>query len=99
MVLAIACSGATIASVGMAVAGVPAAEAASGITAPTGVQVTYAGPRSIELSWTASSNDTGDGDAVAYYVYEGSNIVATSMGTDVVVSSLEPSTSYTFAGP
>jgi chitinase len=32
----------------------------------------------------------------AYYVYEGGNVVATSMGTNVTVSSLLPSTSYTF---
>jgi chitinase len=32
----------------------------------------------------------------AYYVYEGGNVVATSMGTDVTVSSLDPGTSYAF---
>ncbi|HLI70195.1 MAG TPA: glycosyl hydrolase family 18 protein [Ktedonobacteraceae bacterium] len=69
---------------------------ASSITTPTNVQVTATGPQSITLSWSASTDSSGTGDVPAYYVYNGSNIVATSMGTSVTVSSLLPSTSYTF---
>lgn len=69
---------------------------ASSITTPTNVQVTATGPQSITLSWSASTDSSGTGDVPAYYVYNGSNIVATSMGTSVTVSSLLPSTNYTF---
>ncbi|GCF11159.1 glycosyl hydrolase family 18 protein [Dictyobacter arantiisoli] len=71
--------------------------AASGlISTPGNVQVTASGPQYITLSWSASSDTSGTGDVPAYYVYNGSNIVATSMGTSVTVSSLLASTSYTF---
>src|SRR5579875_1573724 len=70
--------------------------ATSVITTPTNVQVTAVGPQYITLSWSASTDTSGTGDVPAYYVYNGSNIVATSMGTSVTVSSLLPSTSYTF---
>ena len=69
---------------------------ASTISTPTNVQVTNTGPQSITLSWSASTDSSGTGDVPAYYVYNGSNIVGTSMGTTVTVSSLLPSTSYTF---
>jgi len=69
---------------------------ASSISTPTNVQVTGVGSASITLSWSASTDSSGTGDVPAYYVYNGSNIVATSMGTSVTVSSLLPSTSYTF---
>jgi chitinase len=68
---------------------------ASAITTPTNVQVTSTGPQSLTLSWSASTDSSGTGDVPAYYVYNGSNIVATSMGTSVTVSSLLPSTAYT----
>lgn len=70
--------------------------ATSIITTPTNVQVTAVGPQYITLSWSASTDTSGTGDVPAYYVYNGSNIVATSMGTSVTVSSLLPSTNYTF---
>ena len=70
---------------------------ATNISTPTNVQVTGIGPQSITLSWSASTDSSGTGDVPAYYVYSGSNIVATSMGTSVTVSSLLSSTSYTFA--
>src|SRR5579859_1249896 len=69
---------------------------ASVITTPTNVQVTGTGPQSVTLSWSASTDSSGTGDVAAYYVFRGTNIVATSMGTNVTVSSLLPSTSYTF---
>ncbi|GHO47067.1 glycosyl hydrolase family 18 protein [Ktedonospora formicarum] len=80
--------------------GAPSARGASlatNITTPTNVHVTATGPQSITLSWSASTDNSGTGDVPAYYVYNGSNIVATSMGTSVTVSSLLPSTSYTFS--
>jgi chitinase len=72
------------------------ATAASGVSTPTNVQATASGSSSITLSWSASTDSSGTGDVPAYYVYNGSNIVATSMGTSVTISSLLPSTSYTF---
>ena len=72
------------------------AHGATNISTPTNVQVTATGSQSITLSWSASTDSSGTGDVPAYYVYNGSNIVATSMGTSVTVSSLKASTGYTF---
>jgi chitinase len=69
---------------------------ATNITTPTNVQATATTPQSITLSWSASTDNSGTGDVPAYYVYNGSNIVATAMGTSVTVSSLLASTGYTF---
>ncbi len=69
---------------------------ASVVSTPTNVQVTGTRPQSITLSWSPSTDSSGTGDVAAYHVFNGSNIVATSMGTSVTVSSLLPSTSYTF---
>jgi chitinase len=66
------------------------------VTTPTGVTVTGSTSSTISLTWTASTDKSETGDVPAYYVYEGGNVVATSMGTDVTVSSLDPGTSYTF---
>ena len=66
------------------------------ITTPTNVEATTTTSQSITLSWYASTDNSGTGDVPAYYVYNGANIVATSMGTTVTVSSLLPSTQYTF---
>lgn len=75
----------------------PVVHGATSITTPTNVQVAATGPQYITLSWSASTDSSGTGDVPAYYVYKGSSIVATSMGTSVTVSSLTPSTSYTFS--
>src|SRR5258708_4768825 len=72
------------------------AASATTVSTPTNVQVTTTGPQSITLSWTASTDTSGTGDVPAYSVYNGSNVVATSMGTSVTVSSLLSSTNYTF---
>ncbi len=66
------------------------------ISTPANVSVVATGAQSITLSWSASTDNSGTGDVPAYYVYNGSNIVATAMGTSVTVSSLLPSTQYTF---
>jgi len=50
----------------------------------------------ITLSWTGSTDNSQTGDAPAYYVYSGANLMATSMGDSVTVSSLLPNTAYTF---
>ena len=72
------------------------AHGASSVSTPTNVLVTTTRPQSITLSWSASTDSSGTGDVAAYHVYNGSNIVATSMGTAITVSSLLSSTSYTF---
>ncbi|GCE22271.1 glycosyl hydrolase family 18 protein [Dictyobacter kobayashii] len=69
---------------------------ASIVSTPSNVAVVSTGPQSITLSWSASTDNSGTGDVPAYYVYHGSQIVATSMGTSVTISSLLASTSYTF---
>jgi chitinase len=67
------------------------------ITTPTGVTVSGTTDRSVTLTWSASTSNAGTGKVVAYYVRNaGGTIVATSMGTKVTVSSLNPSTAYTF---
>jgi len=68
---------------------------ASNVSTPSNVQVTGIGANSLTLSWSASTDSSGTGDVPAYHVLNGSNIVATSMGTSVTVSSLQPSTGYT----
>jgi chitinase len=70
--------------------------ASQSITTPANVTVKSTSPQSITLTWSASTDNSGTGDVPAYYVYNGSNIVATSMGTSVTVSSLKSSTSYSF---
>ncbi|HEV2374451.1 MAG TPA: glycosyl hydrolase family 18 protein [Streptosporangiaceae bacterium] len=75
----------------------PAAGArAGGVSTPTGVHVTYTGATSATLAWNPSTDSSGTGDIAVYHVYEGTHIVATSMGTDVTVSDLLPAKSYTF---
>ena len=66
------------------------------VTTPTGVTVTGTTSSTTPLKWNASTDGSETGDVPAYYVYEGGTVVATSMGTDVTVSSLDPSTAYTF---
>ena len=69
---------------------------ATNISTPSNVLATATGPQYITLSWSASTDSSGTGDVPAYYVYNGTNIVATSMGTSVTVGSLLSSKSYTF---
>ena len=66
------------------------------VSTPGGVTATFTGAQAVTISWQASTDSSGTGDQPAYHVYEGQNIVATSMGTSVTVSDLSPSTSYTF---
>lgn len=66
------------------------------MTTPAGVTVTSTTSSTVNLSWTASTDGSETGDVPAYYICEGGNVVATSMGMDVAVTSPLPSTSYTF---
>jgi chitinase len=70
--------------------------AASQVSTPTGVHATFTGGSAVTLAWNAATDTSGTGDQPAYHVYEGSNVVATSMGTSVTVSDLLASTPYTF---
>ncbi|MBF9072424.1 glycosyl hydrolase family 18 protein [Streptacidiphilus fuscans] len=65
------------------------------VTAPTGITAKVTS-NAVTLSWSASTDNSQTGDAPAYYVYNGANLVATSMGTSVTVSSLQPNTAYSF---
>ncbi|MEZ0068435.1 chitinase [Streptacidiphilus sp. MAP12-20] len=65
------------------------------VSTPTGVTAKVTG-NAVTLSWTASTDGSQTGDVPGYYVYNGANLVATSMGTSVTVSSLLPNTAYHF---
>ena len=62
---------------------------------PTGVTAKVTNT-AVTLSWAASTDNSQTGDTPGYYVYSGANLVATSMGTSVTVSSLLPNTAYKF---
>ncbi|MEU6239071.1 glycosyl hydrolase family 18 protein, partial [Kitasatospora sp. NPDC047058] len=65
------------------------------VTTPTGVTVTKVTHNAVVLGWQPSTLTGGDGP-VSYKVYAGAQLVATSMGTSVAVSSLLPATAYGF---
>uniref|UniRef100_UPI002FDBBF4A glycosyl hydrolase family 18 protein n=1 Tax=Streptomyces sp. IBSBF 2435 TaxID=2903531 RepID=UPI002FDBBF4A len=67
------------------------------ITTPTGLAATKVTGNAVVLSWNKSTDSSQNGDVAAYKVYSNGQIVATSMGTTVAVSSLLPKTAYTFA--
>jgi chitinase len=79
--------------------GTPSGGAAPGgdglVSTPSGVTATVQN-NTVTLSWSASTDGAQNGDVPAYYVYSGANLVATSMGTTVTVSSLLPNTAYAF---
>ncbi len=62
-------------------------------SAPGGLHSTAAGPGSVSLAWTASTDNTG---VVSYDVYRGSALATTVTTPSAVVTGLAPSTSYTF---
>lgn len=66
------------------------------ISAPGGVTVAGATGSSVTLSWTASTDQNDNGYQAAYHIYAGGNLVASSMGTSVTISSLSPATAYSF---
>ncbi|MFE9426550.1 glycosyl hydrolase family 18 protein [Kitasatospora sp. NPDC006697] len=66
------------------------------ISTPTGLTAGQLTGSSIVLNWKASTDSSANGELAAYKVYSNGQLVATSMGTSVAISSLLPSTSYTF---
>ncbi|MFC5906621.1 glycosyl hydrolase family 18 protein [Streptacidiphilus monticola] len=66
------------------------------VSTPTGLTATVQNT-AVTLSWAASTDNSQTGDVPGYKVYSGSNLMATSMGTKVAVTSLKPNTSYTFS--
>ncbi|MFD7989148.1 glycosyl hydrolase family 18 protein [Kitasatospora indigofera] len=66
------------------------------VTTPTGVSVGKVTHNAIVLSWNASTDNSQNGDTPAYKVWANGQVVATSMGTQVAISSLLPNTSYTY---
>ncbi|MEZ0094272.1 chitinase [Streptacidiphilus sp. EB129] len=65
------------------------------VATPAGVTAKVT-DNAVTLSWSAAADNSQTGDTPGYYVYSGANLVATSMGTSVTVSSLLPNTAYTF---
>ncbi|TQF04465.1 chitinase [Kitasatospora acidiphila] len=65
------------------------------VSTPTGVSAKVQN-NTVTLSWAASTDGAQNGNVPVYYVYSGANLVATSMGTTVTVSSLLPNTAYSF---
>ncbi len=76
--------------------GTPPAAGDGEVSTPAGVAVAGTTSSTITLKWTASTDASQTGDVPAYYVYEGGTVIATSMGTSVSVTSLDPSTKYNF---
>ncbi|GAA3011459.1 hypothetical protein GCM10020229_23700 [Kitasatospora albolonga] len=64
------------------------------VTVPAGFKVERTTHNAVVLSWQASTDSTDN--APAYKVWRQGQLVATSMGTKVTVSSLLPGTTYTF---
>lgn len=62
-------------------------------TVPTGLAVTVTTSSSVSLAWNASSDNVGVTD---YIVYRDGNQTAVVSDTNVTVSGLAPSTTYTF---
>ncbi|MBO1419830.1 glycosyl hydrolase family 18 protein, partial [Streptomyces sp. FH025] len=66
------------------------------VTTPTGVTASKVTSGAVVLNWQPSTLTTGDGP-IAYKVWSNGQLVATSMGTSVAVSSLLPGQNYTFS--
>jgi hypothetical protein len=62
-------------------------------SAPTGLTTSNVTSHSVDLKWTASTDDTG---VTGYQVYQGSKLVGTSTGTGFTATGLAPSTPYSF---
>ncbi|WP_435059606.1 NPCBM/NEW2 domain-containing protein [Streptomyces sp. bgisy060] len=62
-------------------------------TAPTGLTASNVTTNSVDLDWTASTDDVG---VTGYNIYRGGTLVGTSTGTAFTATGLSPSTSYTF---
>ncbi len=63
-------------------------------TAPTGLTASDITDTSVELSWTASTDNVG---VTAYDVYQGNAIITTVTGTSASITGLTADTSYQFS--
>jgi len=65
-------------------------------TTPTGLSATAANALTVNLSWTASSDDTG---VAGYQIYRNGTLVKTLLGsaTSFTDGQLDPSTTYTYS--
>ncbi|MGW1228719.1 glycosyl hydrolase family 18 protein [Streptomyces sp. NPDC001515] len=66
------------------------------VTTPTGLTATEVTGNAAVLKWNGSTTSSQDGSVASYKVWSGGQLVATSMGTTVAVSSLLPNHAYTF---
>lgn len=62
-------------------------------SAPTNLQVASKTCTSIDLSWTASTDNVG---VTTYYVYSGTTLLGTTTGTTFSITSLTPDTAYSY---
>ena len=62
-------------------------------TVPTNLSVVAVGNTTVDLSWTASSDNVG---VTGYDVYEGANLAGTTTSTSFQVTGLTASTTYSF---
>ncbi|MFD0672790.1 fibronectin type III domain-containing protein [Cohnella sp. GCM10027633] len=62
-------------------------------SAPTGLSSPSKTSTSVNLSWTASTDNVG---VTGYEIYRGGTLATTSTGTSATVSGLSPSTTYSF---
>ena len=67
------------------------------ITTPAGFTAGRVTHDAAVLNWQKSTDSTQSAGTLAYKVWSGGQLVATSMGTGVAVSSLLPSSTYTFS--
>lgn len=63
-------------------------------TAPTNLTASGITQTSVNLSWTASTDNVG---VTAYDVYQGSSVVQTVATTSATITGLSPSTAYSFS--
>ncbi|WP_405016311.1 NPCBM/NEW2 domain-containing protein [Kitasatospora sp. NBC_00070] len=75
-----------------AIAGTPGADITAP-TAPTGLTSTSVSSSSVDLKWTAATDNVG---VTSYNVYRGTTLAGSSTGTSFTASGLTASTPYTF---
>ncbi|MCA9398864.1 MAG: S8 family serine peptidase, partial [Candidatus Omnitrophica bacterium] len=62
-------------------------------TVPQGLKTVLVTQTSIELSWTASTDDTG---VTGYKIFRDGNLITTAPGTGYTDNNLQPDTTYTY---
>ena len=63
-------------------------------TAPTGLTASNIAQTTVDLNWTASTDNVG---VAGYDVYQGSNVITTVTTTSYQVTGLSPDTAYSFS--